>query len=90
MSVTQSVATILRDRVTLDRESSDRMDLNVYVPHLHTAAGVAHFFRRHRGALYPSSALMASATTAFVRDLERFAHTQNGPLISFKKGQREG
>ncbi len=89
MSVAQSVATILDEKVTLDLESIDRMYLNVYVPHLQTPAGVAHFFRVHRGATFASSALMAPQSTAFVAALERFARTQGVPLISFKKGQRK-
>src|SRR5947209_5168707 len=89
MSVTQSVATILQEKVTLDIESIDRMYLNVYVPQLQTPAGVAHFFRVHRGATFASSALMAPTTTAFVAALERFARTQGVPLLTFKKGQRK-
>jgi len=34
MSLTQSVAQMLRERVTLDVESIDRLYLNVYVPKL--------------------------------------------------------
>jgi len=75
MSVTQSVAAILQEKVTLDSESIDRMYLNVYVPQLQSPAGVAHFFRRQRGATFASSALMAPLTTAFVAALERFART---------------
>src|SRR5438874_5795959 len=89
MSVAQSVATILQEKVTLDIESIDRMYLNVYVPQLQTPAGVAHFFRVHRGAMFASSALMAPTTTAFVAALERFARTQGVPLLTFKKGQRK-
>jgi len=89
MSVSQSVATIMAEKVTLDIESIDRMYLNVYVPHLQTPAGAAHFFRAHRGATFASSALMAAQTTAFVAALERFARTQGVPLLSFTKGQRK-
>jgi hypothetical protein len=89
MSVAQSVATILQEKVTLDSESIDRMYLNVYVPQLQTPAGVAHFFRRHRGATFASSALMEPLTTAFIAALERFARTQGIALLTFKKGQRK-
>jgi hypothetical protein len=49
MSVSQStsVTTILREHVTLEVESIDRMYLNVYVPLLQRAAGVVGFFRHH-------------------------------------------
>src|SRR5438132_11916862 len=89
MSVAQSVATILDEKVTLEIESIDRMYLNVYVPHLQTPAGVAHFFRQHRGATFAASALMEPMTSAFVAALERFARTQGIPLLTFKKGQRK-
>lgn len=91
MSVSQStsVATILREHVTLEVESIDRMYLNVYVPLLQSAAGVAHFFRAHRGATFASSALMDPISAAFVAALERFAHTQSVPLLTFAKGRRK-
>jgi hypothetical protein len=89
MSVPQSVSTILREKVTLDIESIDRLYLNVYVPQLQTPAGVAHFFRVQRGGTFASSALMAPTTTTFVAALERFARTQGVPLLTFPKGQRK-
>ncbi len=91
MSVSQStsVATILRDHVTLEVESIDRMYLNVYVPRLQSTAGVAHFFRAHRGATFASSALMDPITSTFIAALERFARAQGIPLLTFAKGQRK-
>ncbi|MDQ2828896.1 MAG: hypothetical protein M3Y74_07590 [Chloroflexota bacterium] len=89
MSITQSVTTILREHVTLEVESIDRMYLNVYVPRLQSTAGIAHFFRAQRGATFASSALMDPITTTFVAALERFARTQGIPLFTFAKGQRK-
>ena len=91
MSVSQStsVATILREHVTLEVESIDRMYLNVYVPLLQRAAGVVTFFRHHRGATFASSALMEPISTAFVAALERYARVQGVPLLPFVKGQRK-
>jgi hypothetical protein len=89
MSVPHSVATILRDHVTLQIEGIDRLYLNVYVPQLQCAGGVAHFFRVHRGATFASSALMDPISKAFVAAVERFARTAGVPLISFAKGQRK-
>ncbi len=89
MSISQSVATILQEKVTLDIERIDRMYLNVYMPLLQTPAGVAHFFRTHRGAAFASSALMEPLTTAFVAALERYARIQGVPLLTFAKGQRK-
>ena len=89
MTLPQSVATILRDQVTLELESLDRMYLNVYVPQLQQELGVVGFFRRHRGQPIASSALMEPMTTAFVTAMERLAKQQGVPLITFTKGQRK-
>ncbi len=89
MSVTHSVAHILRERVTLTVESIDRMYLNVYVPKLQRVLGVVGFFREQRGATFASSALMEPLTTAFVTALERFAQRQGVPLLTFAHGQRK-
>jgi hypothetical protein len=89
MSVPHSVATILREHVTLEVESIDRMYLNVYVPQLQRAQGVVSFFRYHRGATFASSALMEPITSAFVAALERYTHTEGVPLLTFAAGQRK-
>ncbi len=47
MSIPQSVTEILRDHVTLEVESIDRMYLNLYVPRLQYEGGIASFFRYH-------------------------------------------
>jgi len=89
MSVSQSVAGMLRERVTLDVESIDRLYLNVYVPKLQRVGGVVGFFREVRGATFASSALMEPLTTAFVKALERYAQAQGVPLLTFAQGQRQ-
>ncbi len=47
MSLPRSVAEVLREHVTLELESIDRMYFNVYVPQLQREPGVATFFRVH-------------------------------------------
>jgi len=89
MTAPQSVACLLREHVTLEVESIDRMYLNVYVPKLQHVLGVHGFFREQRGAKVVSSALMEPITTAFVTSLERFAKQQGVPLITFLRGQRK-
>ena len=81
-----SAATILKQHVTLEVESIDRLYLNAYVPQLQSEGAVADFFRRHRGEPFASSALMAPMTHAFVGEIERFVATQRLPLITFEKG----
>ena len=69
MNVARSVAEVLDEHTTLELECIDRLYLNVYVPLLHSPAGVAHFFRHVRGYPVPSSALMAPMTRRFVEEI---------------------
>ena len=89
MSIPQTVTEVLREHVTLEVESIDRMYLNLYVPNLQYAGGVAAFFRYHRGATFVSSALMAPMTHAFVAAIKAYAKAQAIPLLHFAKGQRK-
>ena len=89
MTVPRSIATILREHVTLEVESLDRLYLNVYVPQLQRELGVVGFFRQHRGQPIASAALMEPISRAFVAAIERFAQEQGIPLITFAKGQRK-
>ena len=89
MSLPRTVADILRDHVTLEVESIDRMYLNAYVPGLQYESGVAAFFRHHRGHPFASSVLMDPISKAFVAAIHAFVETQGVPLITFEKGQRK-
>jgi len=89
MSVPRSVAEILRQHVTLELESIDRMYLNVYVPQLQRERGVVAFFRYHRGHPFASSALMEPISQAFIRAIEAFATREGVPLFTFSPGQKK-
>ena len=89
MSIPQTVTEILRDHVTLEVESIDRMYLNLYVPKLQYEGGIASFFRYHRGATFASSALMAPMTEAFVAAIKGYAKENGIPMVRFAKGQRK-
>jgi len=89
MTLPRTVADVISRHVTLEVESIDRMYLNVYQPRLQTAAGVAAFFRSHRGHLFASSALMDPISKGFIAQIETFAAANKAPLISFTKGQRK-
>jgi hypothetical protein len=80
MSISRTVAEVLRKHVTLEVEGIDRMYLNVYVPVLQRAGGVASFFRFHRGYQFASSALMDPITKAFIAQMEQFAKREKVPL----------
>ncbi len=89
MSIPQTVSEVLRQHVTLEVESIDRMYLNVYVPQLQHERGVVAFFRYHRGQTFASSALMAPISQAFVAAINAFVQEHQIPLITFQKGQRK-
>ena len=89
MSIPRSVAEILSKHVTLELEGIDRMYLNVYVPQLQREAGVASFFRFHRGHRFASSVLMDPISKAFIQKLDAFA-THNGiAVVPFRKNERK-
>src|SRR5882672_9586290 len=86
MSIPRSVAEVLAEHVTLEIEGIDRMYLNVYVPALQRAGGVASFFRFHRGHQFASSVLMDPITKAFLAQVEQFAKQEKVPIVTFEKG----
>jgi len=49
MRLRPSVASVISEHVVFEFESIDRVYLNIYVPRLQREAGVAGFFRFHRG-----------------------------------------
>src|SRR3989442_3952707 len=89
MSIPRTVAEVLREHVTLEVEGIDRMYLNVYVPALQRAGGVASFFRFHLGHRFASSALMDPITKGFIAQMEQFAKQEKVPIVPFEKGQRK-
>jgi hypothetical protein len=89
MSIPRTVAAVVRQHVTLEVEGIDRMYMNVYVPALQRAGGVASFFRFHRGYQFASSVLMDPITKAFNAQVERFAKQEKVPIVTFEKGQRK-
>lgn len=89
MNLSRNVAQIIREHVTLEVESIDRLYLNVYQPQLQRELGVVGFFRHHRGQPFASSSLMAEMTRKFVASFESFAQAQHIPVITFQKGQRK-
>jgi len=85
MIIQHSLNTILKEHVTLEVESIDRMYLNVYIPRLQTEAGVANFFKKHRGALFASSALMEPMSNAFRKAIDVFTQKDRVPFIAFAR-----
>ena len=87
MSVTRiSLAELLREHVTLEVESIDRMYLNVYIPNLQRESGASWFLKQQRQYPVASSAAMAPISRAFVEAIEKYAETHQVPLLRFEKG----
>ena len=89
MNITTSVSEILRNHVTLEVESIDRMYLNVYVPQLQRELGVVSFIKYHLGQPVPSTVVVAKRSKGFVEAVKRFAREQRLPIVPFKKGERK-
>jgi hypothetical protein len=87
--IEQTVGELLEEKVTLDIEGIDRLYLNLYQPMLQTGAGVAAFFKQHRGAKVASTALMGPMSHAFVKAIRDFAKREGVEIVSFAKGERK-
>jgi len=85
----QTVGELLAEKVTLDVEGIDRMYLNLYQPMLQTGAGVAAFFKGHRGAKVASTALMGPMSHAYVKSIHDFAKREGVQIVAFAKGERK-
>ena len=89
MSLTRSVAEVLKEHVTLEVEGIDRMYLNLFIPALQREQGVVNFFRFHRGHRFASSALMDPISKDFIAALQEYARREQIPIITFGKGDRK-
>jgi hypothetical protein len=90
MSIAQiSMAELLREHVTLEVESIDRMYLNIYIPNLQRESGASWFLKQQRKYPVASSAAMAPISRAFVEAIETYAQRHQVPMLSFEKGQRK-
>ena len=89
MNLPQSVSEVLRDHVTLECESIDRMYLNVYVPQLQHVGGVVGYLRAHHGQRFASTVAVAPMTEKFVNAIDRFAADHDIDMLQFAKWQRK-
>src|SRR6516162_2725256 len=89
MTISRSVADVLRNHVVLEYESIDRMYLNVYVPHLQTVGATVGYLRAHYGQRFASTTAVAPMTEAFVHNIEQFVASESVDLVTFEKGQRK-
>src|SRR5205814_3922428 len=84
-----SVATILRDQVSLSTSCIDRLYLNGYVPRLQTSGQLCAFLCDHLGNQIASPALLRPIHDRFVDDLRSFADRHRVPIVQFERRQRK-
>ena len=87
--LSQNVAEIIKNHVTLEVECIDRMYLNGYVPGLQTEGGVVHFVRKHLGYPIASTTVIAPMSKAFVQAIETFAKQQDVDMVTIGKHKRK-
>jgi hypothetical protein len=81
-----TVASLLRERVSLQVNSVDRIFLAGYIPKLQSEGMVVRFLL-DRGFPIPSPAALGKIGSAYVRAIERFASKHRIPVVHFKKGE---
>jgi hypothetical protein len=81
-----TIRSLLRDRVTLQVRSVDRVYLQAYVPRL-MSEGLLVRFLLDRGATIPSPALLGQIGRRYAVAIERFAARNQIPIVRFGRGE---
>jgi hypothetical protein len=81
-----TIASLLREHVTLQVRSVDRIFLQGYVPRLMCQGQVIRFLL-DRGFPIPSPAMLGRIGRAYVAAIERFARGNEVPIVRFRKGE---
>jgi hypothetical protein len=81
-----TITSLLRERVTLQVNSVDRIFLAGYIPKLQSEGQVVRFLL-DRGYPIPSPAALGKNGAAYVRAIERFASGNRIPVVHFKRGE---
>ena len=84
-----SVATILREQVSLSTSCIDRLYLNGYVPRLQSTGQLCAFLCDHLGNRIASPAAFRPWHDRFVEDVSAFARRHLVPIVQFERGQRK-
>ena len=85
----KSVAGLQSENVTFELECIERMYLNLYVPQLSSAAGVASYFRHYKGQRFASTKDAVAMSEGFRRSMLAFAQERKVPIVRFEKGVRK-
>ena len=89
MTLPKNVAELQGKNVVFELECIDRMYLNLYVPQLASAQGVAAYFRGYKGHRFASTKEAVAMSEGFRREVFDFAERKATPIIRFEKGMRK-
>ena len=89
MTLPKNVAELQDKNVVFELECIDRMYLNLYVPQLASAPGVAAYFRGYKGHRFASTKEAVAMSEGFRRQVLDFAERKATPIIRFEKGMRK-
>ena len=89
MTLPKNVAELQGENVLFELECIDRMYLNLYVPQLASAPGVAAYFRGYKGHRFASTKEAVAMSEGFRRQVLDFAEREATPIIRFEKGMRK-
>lgn len=78
-----TIKEILKEKVTLDIESVDRVYMNGYVKSLQMAGGLIIFIREQLGFPIPSPMVLSPVTRGFRAAVEEFATAQGLKIVDF-------
>ena len=81
-----TIRSLLRDHVTLQVRSVDRIYLQAYVPKLMSDGQVVRFLL-DRGFPIPSPALLGKIGQRYTAAIERFAARNSIPIVRFQRGE---
>src|SRR5438876_10510366 len=84
-----SIATILRDHVSLCISCVDRLYLNGYVPLLQAPGHIATFCRQQLNAPIASPVLFRALLDRFTHAVNVVAEHNGVPIIHFSRGQKK-
>ena len=84
-----SIATILRDHVSLSISCVDRLYVNGYVPLLQAPGHITTFCRQQLNAPIASPALFRPLLERFTHAVNVFAEQHDVPIIHFSRGQKK-
>jgi len=80
-------STLLRDHVTLNCRSIDRIFMQAYVPKLQSVGQVCIFLRWQRGFKIPSSAAFGKIGDGYVKAIHQYAGAHKISAVYVKNGQ---